>query len=347
MNRSVTLDILRGVAILLVVGRHYEYPGLAYRIGWCGVDLFFVLSGFLISGLLFKEYRRSGSLDLKRFWIRRGFKIYPAFYALMVFVVVDYVALGKLTRHIFSDLFFLQDYIPPIAEHGWSLGVEEKFYLVLPILLLILIRLGKNKSDPFKLIPYLFIVIFAGCLALRAHALLSGRLWYEIAQPAHLRMDGLFAGVTLGYYQEFRPDVFRKAGTLPLGILGLILLLPVPFFNLNTPMMLTLGLSTTLLGFAALLLWSVNQACPNWLPFTLIAWVGRYSYSTYLWNWVIRSKFRDPDSTWLVLSIPIYIALSIGVGWLMAYLVETPFLSLREKYFPASSRVSREPIRSE
>jgi peptidoglycan/LPS O-acetylase OafA/YrhL len=86
-----------------------------------GVDLFFVLSGFLISGLLFKEYRRSGSLDIKRFWVRRGFKIYSAFYALMVFVVVDCAALGKLTYHIFSDLFFLQDYIPPIVEHGWSL----------------------------------------------------------------------------------------------------------------------------------------------------------------------------------------------------------------------------------
>jgi peptidoglycan/LPS O-acetylase OafA/YrhL len=335
MNRSLMLDILRGLAILLVVGRHYEYQGFAYKIGWCGVDLFFVLSGFLISGLLFKEYKRRGSVDLKRFWIRRGFKIYPAFYGLLVFVIVDYAALGALTRHIFSDLFFLQDYLHPIAEHGWSLGVEEKFYFVLPVLLLVLIRVQKNSSDPFKPLPYLFAAIFAGCLALRVHAVLGGKLWYEVQQPAHLRMDSLFAGVTLGYFQGFKSTEFRRAGNFPLWILSLALLLPIALFDLQTPLMLTLGLSTTLSGFAILLLWLVNQAHANWRFLSSIAWIGRYSYSIYLWNWVIRSKFGYPEAGWGLASLPIYVALTIGVGWLMAYLVETPFLALRERYFPA------------
>ena len=330
--RNQSLDILRGIAILLVVLRHYEYPWIFRRIGWSGVDLFFVLSGFLISGLLFSEWRRHGSINLKLFWIRRGFKIYPAFYAFMVFVVVGYAFQGILTRAVFSDLFFMQDYIHPIAEHCWSLAVEEKFYFLLPALLLVLLRF--RRSDPFRPIPYIFIALFVGCLALRVHAVLANREWFEITQPAHLRIDSLFAGVTLGYYREFRPAIFRKAGSFPLWILGLALLLPVAFFDLKTWTMLTVGISSAIVGFATLVLWSVGQHWPNWRFFNLIAWIGRYSYSIYLWNFVVRAKIGYPETNWGLLSLPLYIATSIGVGWLMAYLVELPALKLREKYFP-------------
>jgi peptidoglycan/LPS O-acetylase OafA/YrhL len=335
-HRNQALDVLRGIAILLVMGRHYEYPWLWNKVGWAGVDLFFVLSGFLISGLLFKEYRRSGAINLKLFWIRRGFKIYPAFYAFMVFVIVDYAVQGNLTKHIFSDLFFLQDYLPPIAEHGWSLGVEEKFYLVLPILLFVLIRRGKNTSDPFRPLPYLFLAILLGCLALRFHALSTANSWYDIERPAHLRMDGLFAGVTLRYYKEFRPDIFRRAGAFPLlWLLAPILLLPVVVLDLHSTFMVTLGLSTTLLGFAALVLLTLNLTLPQSRFFKPIAWVGKYSYSIYLWNFVIRTHFGHPNSGSRYLLLPVYIAFSLGVGWLMAYLVETPFLAIRDKKFPA------------
>jgi len=78
-SRNQSLDMLRGVAVLLVLGRHMDGAGIWSSAGWCGVDLFFVLSGFLISGLLFTEFKKTGTIDVKRFWIRRGFKIYPAF----------------------------------------------------------------------------------------------------------------------------------------------------------------------------------------------------------------------------------------------------------------------------
>src|SRR3990167_6747089 len=89
-TRLVQLDILRGIAVLLVLGRHIPmtqepvrgFLGWWMRAGWTGVDLFFVLSGFLVSGLLFQEYKRHGDIRLGRFFIRRGLKIYPAFYVL-------------------------------------------------------------------------------------------------------------------------------------------------------------------------------------------------------------------------------------------------------------------------
>src|SRR5438045_3895822 len=86
-SRNQSLDVLRGIAVLLVIVSHYSgtlpRPSALLETGWVGVDLFFVLSGFLISGLLFSEFEKTGSINLKRFWIRRGFKIYPPFYVFM------------------------------------------------------------------------------------------------------------------------------------------------------------------------------------------------------------------------------------------------------------------------
>ena len=79
-KRNQSLDVLRCVAILLVLGRHLDYYPLWSKIGWIGVDLFFVLSGFLVSGLLFHEFKEHGRINFRRFILRRGLKIWPAFY---------------------------------------------------------------------------------------------------------------------------------------------------------------------------------------------------------------------------------------------------------------------------
>ncbi len=335
MRRSISLDVLRGLAVLLVIGRHYEYRWLWYKIGWSGVDLFFVLSGYLIAGLIFREFQQTGTIDLKRFWIRRGFKIYPGFYAMIIYVIVYYLGLGKLTFHIFSDLFFLQDYITPIASHGWSLGVEEKFYFALPILLLVLIRTHKKSTDPFSAIPYLFILFFVVCLVLRINAVAGRSPWDEIYRPAHLRMDCLFAGVCIGYFKEFRPEAFRRIGSLRLWIPATVLLAPIAIFDLDTPAMVTFGFSAASLGFASLVLWLDNRTLPDWRFFACVAWIGRYSYPIYLWHLIVKSKLGYSEANWGLVSLPFYVATSIGVGWLMGYLVEAPFLKLRDKFFPA------------
>jgi len=297
-----------------------------------------VLSGFLISGLLFGKYQLGGNIDIKQFWIRRGFKIYPAFYAMMIFVFVMYVGSGQITWHILSDLFFLQDYIKPIAIHGWSLGVEEKFYFALPLLLLTMVRFSKNRSDPFRLIPYVFIALFVACLTLRVHALLHFTSWNAISQPAHLRIDSLFCGVTLGYYQHFRKDDFRQAGRFSLWIPGIALLFPLLLWDLESKWMATIGLALLSLGYGLILLWAVNRSFPEWRLLRGMAWIGRYSYSIYLWHLVVKAFFHGHyGSTQHLIFIPLYVIGCIGVGWLAAYLVETPFLNLREKLYPASA----------
>lgn len=154
--RNKRLDVLRCIAILQVLFYHgggvMEYFA---RAGWIGVDLFFVLSGFLISGLIFSEYRKNGTIQFKRFFIRRGFKIYPAFYSFVVFI-----ALVELYRHHFSpfrrylhEIFFVQSYWPGIWVYTWSLAVEEHFYILLPLLLLLLLHFYPGRQDPFRAIP--------------------------------------------------------------------------------------------------------------------------------------------------------------------------------------------------
>src|SRR5207249_4772189 len=142
MKRSSTLDIMRAVAIALVLGRHMEVcskdtnAGLHYltalwnRGGWVGVDLFFVRSGFLVSGLLFKEHQRYGAISFKHFIIRRGFKIYPPFYGLIAITVVVGLLKGNLDiSRLLHELVFLQNYGKGgVWPQTWSLAVEEHFY---------------------------------------------------------------------------------------------------------------------------------------------------------------------------------------------------------------------------
>ena len=95
-NRLKEIDFLRGIAIILVIFRHKEISKLMQNMGWIGVDLFFVLSGFLVSGLLFKEYLKYGNINAKLFLIRRGFKIYPIFYLTYILYIAPRIYLNKL-----------------------------------------------------------------------------------------------------------------------------------------------------------------------------------------------------------------------------------------------------------
>jgi peptidoglycan/LPS O-acetylase OafA/YrhL len=334
-SRNQQLDLLRGIAILLVLGRHHDTIPFWSRIGWSGVDLFFVLSGFLISGLLFSEYKKYGQIDIKRFWIRRGFKIYPPFYGLMLFTIIYSLLRYKIVpRAVLADLFFLQNYFPPVWTHGWSLAVEEHFYLLLPLVLWLMMKLFKSSEDPFHWIPLVSIGLTVLCLFLRISVASGGGLdWNRIIFPTHLRVDALFAGVTLGYYREFQPHLFQQRHQYGLCIMGVLLLVPGLFLG-NLVFLGTIGLMLTFSGFACIVAWATNRR-----PFTnpmakLLAWIGNYSYSIYLWH-AVPSYFLFPQLHLSLLSFAGYVFLSLALGIAMAKLLETPSLLLRDKWFPS------------
>jgi peptidoglycan/LPS O-acetylase OafA/YrhL len=348
-QRNESLDVLRCIAVLLVLGFHFPYYGLWSKIGWIGVDLFFVLSGFLISGLLFREYQDTGSINFKRFLIRRGLKIYPSFYLLVILAAaLSFIKDSEALRtHAIVSAVFAQNYYPSarsytILAHTWSLAVEEHFYLLLPPLLMLFIAI-RGRREAFRAIPALFAVLVALCLAFRWFTLPA----FDNARGTHMRMDGLFAGVTLGYLYHFRPSLFRKlTGNYALAV-AILLCLPAALLPQHTRSMQTFGISGVLLGFSFLVAWSVVRS-----PRSLVggavskiaARIGLYSYSIYLWHTVIgEALFHSGVS---LLKFWCYIVACLVAGIAMSHLVELPYLAMRERLFPSFQNVPQTPAAS-
>lgn len=141
-ERQPRLDILRFIAIILVMLRHYNIYPLLKKMGWIGVDLFFVLSGFLVSGLLFQEFKKAGKINGMLFFIRRGFKIYPTFWFVLILYIFyfNYKGISYSFNQIMAELFFVQNFIPGIIGITWTLAIEEHFYFLLIILVIISIK---------------------------------------------------------------------------------------------------------------------------------------------------------------------------------------------------------------
>ena len=336
-NRNQSLDVLRCIAILLVVGFHLPYYDYWGRFGWIGVDLFFVLSGFLISGLLFQEYKKTRSIDLKRFLIRRGLKIYPSFYLLIIMAGVLSLVLrsSTLRTQTLISAVFAQGYYSgtghALLGHTWSIAVEEHFYLLLPLLLMLLIS-RRRSDDPFRLIPALFVILAVVCFAFR---------WFTLpdelaAKMTHMRMDGLFAGVTLGYFYHFRRSLFdRFTGPYAL-LLGILCVIPTLLLSQHNHMMQSFGLTGLLIGFSFLVAWSVVRTPKSRIGRIVskaAARIGFYSYSIYLWHTALLYMFIDRSGP-PALIFWAYLATCLVGGIVMAHLVEMPYLAMRERLFP-------------
>ncbi|HEY9719393.1 MAG TPA: acyltransferase, partial [Trichormus sp.] len=223
-NRNVSLDVLRGVAILLVLCHHNPNPiqtagwlepigTRLMTIGWTGVDLFFVLSGFLVAGILFKELNRHDSLNVKRFILRRGFKIWPGYYFYLAFAAICLLKVNKSSQQIFEglmpNLIHLQNYFPftMTLTFTWSLAVEEHFYLLLPIGLATLHRLASNRFDYRPWIAVLCLLVIVICPTLRFIDYSQHPNPHVFRLMAtHLHADGLALGSLMAFTYQFHKD---------------------------------------------------------------------------------------------------------------------------------------------
>ena len=325
-SRNPSLDVLRGVAVLMVICNHYRY--LAFmRAGWMGVDLFFVLSGFLISGLLFANLRRNGRIDLSRFLIRRGLKIYPAFY-FFLFMTALLSPIVRRDQRFLSEVLFLQSYLPRVWGHTWSLAVEEHFYFFLPILLIALNRLRR-----ISLLPTIAVVLIAICLVLRIITALHSDDMESVLTPTHLRIDALFAGVTLGYFYHYRRSEFENLSRWWIGVLGFVLLLPSLLTDTTNPLLASIQFSYNLAGFALILLWANTRS----LRFPVLGEIGRYSYSIYLWHLVVTGFWRQHQMSFVSFAGDVITCVALGIT--MGVMIELPVLRLREKFVPSDREI--------
>ena len=336
--RSTSLDVLRCAAILLVIGFHLGFYATWGRFGWIGVDLFFVLSGFLISGRLFSEYLTTERISFGRFFWRRAMKIWPPFYLFVVAVGILFLCFQKgafpwqpfLATSLFAQNYF-QTY--PLISNGafvhlWSLAVEEHFYLILPLLFLAL--LSRRRAKPFNAIPLLFAGISTCCLLARLVLVKAGTL----AWASHLRMDSLFAGVALRYFFHFSPAVFQRLASSRNLPIAAVLLVPATLLDAHSWWMQTIGLTGLWCSFVLLVAWSINREAifARNRILRLAAAIGFYSYSIYLWHLFFLVEFDYLGKT----AIAFWASLcsAVGFGILMSKIVEWPVRVLRDRWLP-------------
>ncbi|MEO8352381.1 MAG: acyltransferase [Chthoniobacteraceae bacterium] len=375
-ERLPWLDVLRGVAVLLVLLRHLDplpdstpdwlkialAPAMAA--GWMGVDLFFVLSGFLVGSLLLKSIAGSRDVSITRFLIRRGFKIYPAFYLLLI---VTIAALAGLTGNvpwsrIMAEGLFVQNYLPGIWQHTWSLAVEEHFYLLLAALVGALAWANRSgDSDRFRSLPMIVGTVMLACLFLRTlHYVLLPEQRGAIYRSTHLRIDSLFAGVFVAYVAAFHARAFSSfiaAHRTRIAIGGTLLILPAWLLPLSTTgfagaFLLTIGFTLLAIGCAG---WVAIAACApsgNRTPpariWRGVGFIGVYSYSIYLWHLPVKKMFPMICHR-LMGEVPgpsVQYAIYFGGTFLLALLtsrlLEFPLLRFRDRFFPSMPARPRE-----
>ena len=358
-KRLPQLDFLRAVAVLLVIGNHsaicppetnfflHQFTGVWNRGGWTGVDLFFVLSGFLIAGLLFNEYKKRGTIDLKRFLIRRGFKIYPAFWFLILTTLLINIFTGEPIYRggYLSELLFIQNYHSGIWAHTWSLAVEEHFYIFLSLLFGVFLFLGgKSSKNSFGFIPKIFALVAVACFALRYLTDVSRGFNYEVnIEETHLRIDSLFFGVLLSYLWNFRglaESKFLRKNKFLIGFAGILCFIPAFVFELNDTFWLeTFWLTMLYLGGGFLLLALLNSDFGDNKILHFLAEIGKYSYSIYLWNlpthfWLTKFTNLAVENWFLYILIYWTGTFVLGIG--TAKLIEYPILRLRDKLMPSN-----------
>ncbi|GAA3024411.1 acyltransferase family protein [Actinokineospora globicatena] len=198
MRRFDALDGLRAIAAVLVVFSHFAGPELAFLNGFLGVDLFFVISGFLITTLALREEVRNTKISIKEFYIRRAFRILPAYYVILAAVAAilwlrdEYTASG-MPGHMPYYLWFNQELAPPNWWFGqsWTLGIEQKFYIVWPLLLAATFMLrpawrmlgtAALMASTFFLLPYAspYLMIMIGC---QVAFLLNSAKGFRVLRP--------------------------------------------------------------------------------------------------------------------------------------------------------------------
>jgi len=372
-RRVVALDVLRGVAILLVLVHHMPVPWVVLpsidpvlqfvrSTGWVGVDLFFVLSGFLVGGLVLREIALTGGFSRGRFYLRRLFRIWPAYLVHLVAFVAVSVALerqaagglGAALRASFARLWpaflHIQNYFESTSALGWmwSLGVEEHFYLVLPVGLALALRRRAG-------VPLLFLAIASCCTLARvltriAHPTSTNA--YDLIFPTHLRLDSLLAGVLLvhlslrepAWLERLRPHRKLLAAFAVVALLVSAHLLPAE----TTFHPLAYALSFVPLYAASFLLVASAHLAPDTAPGLALrglATIGQSSYSIYIWHGFFGPALANRLGQGLGLRTTepglhavayggVYLVVCIGLGAVMHRLVEYPALNLRDRLFP-------------
>jgi peptidoglycan/LPS O-acetylase OafA/YrhL len=361
--RSSQLDLLRTIAILLVFTSHFIlFSGSDWfkpigKFGWIGVDLFFTLSGFLITSQLLKALLSGTSISLKDFYLRRGLRIWPSFFfVLALYLAIPEFAERKTLPPLWRFFTFTQNFGLDFVEHGafshaWSLCVEEQFYLLLPFILMLLFRFGSFK----KSIVLLCCLIFGGIglrYSLWEHYVApfyysSSRngiyvpFYREIYYPTYCRLDGFAIGVSIASIYRLRPALWKKICTYSDWIFGLAgLSLGVALFlvrDQKSVLAATFGVSLVDLSFGCFVIAALS---PRGV-FSRIRLPGTQTGATLAFAFYLTQKqIINLSRSWLprygiettsILYPAGIFSLCIFSAFILYLFIEKPFLLLRDR----------------
>lgn len=381
------LDLMRGIAILWVMLFHFRFmialPRVLYwpsHYGWMGVDLFFVLSGYLIGSQLMRPYLKGSTPSLGGFYFRRAFRILPAYLTVLAlyFVVPGFREAPSISPAwqflTFTENFRINYAVDHAFSHVWSLCVEEHFYLVLPLLILLLMRKPRfGKALTLILGILAFGIFIRGYIYLHQlrPLLLAGnddfylRYTERIYYPTHTRLDGLLVGVVLACLKTFRPLWWEKmmsrgyllliSGLLACGCAMWLFrdrfvfsatLVGYPLLSLGLGLLVACSISPQLLASLQRLLPGRRGERIRLLSGQCFAMLATLAYSLYLTHKQIShlcrvhlSQYMQPAG-WSALALT-FIA-SICVAILLYLAVERPFLRLRERLSSRQARITAE-----
>ena len=346
-----SLDGLRAIAVLAVMSWHYVLPGV--KGGFLGVDIFFVLSGFLITRLLVEEWELTGGIHLGRFYMRRALRLFPALFLLLL-LMLPFV---PRTWTVYS-LLYVTNWGILAGKLGscaimqlWSLSVEEQFYLLWPPLLLGLLAL-RTPRRVIGVVVALLAAVSAGYKIVAWHSIDS---WSRFYFGSDARADELLIGCGLALFLSWSPVAqrswFRRAvqvATIPALLwLGYLIVASAVYWRL---LYQQAGLTLAALATAIVITQCLIAPVPG--VRTFLAWrpmvvIGRMSYGVYLWHapvaWLTDARHYD----WVpIMSRPVQfivrVVLTFAIAGASYRFLEQPLLRLKRRFSTAEREPSRQ-----
>jgi len=326
------LDGLRALAITLVVIYHID-PSLLPG-GWIGVDIFFVLSGYLITSILEHELHATSSIAIGNFYVRRLLRLTPAFWLLLAFIMfVDVLFSHKVDgfRAVFLSAAYLMNwnrafnwYPQTLLGHTWSLAMEEQFYLVWPLILR-----GFGRRSPLGFI----LVTACTVVAWRVYLVWSGAGAERTYNGFDTHSDALLIGCALAFAKSGSSleSLSLRFGWVPISV---ILLFSVVLTH-DSPFAQSFGLTITAIA-AAWLLWATlhDDRIARLFSIKPVVYTGQISYGWYLWHYPaialgahLTEKFGRP-----ALFAAAFATLAFAIAGLSHKYVEAPFLRMKSRF---------------